>query len=328
MSGAEIQARREPMDGMMRGRVAACAFGGLLFMLAVPGSAAAKEAKVYDSPEAAAAGMVAALETGTREAITDVLGDEHNDQLFTDDEAAERENRKKALAAAKEKMSLRDDGEGQRTILIGSQEWPVPFPIVKGDKGWSFGTEEGIYELLARRIGADELAAIGALNALVAAQQDYQEIDQDGDEVLEYAQKLVSAPGKHDGLYWETDPDSNATASPLLSFITAQGGYLEGRDEGDPLRGYKFRILTRQGEGAPGGRYDYVINGNMIGGFGAIAWPSEYGVTGIMTFIVNQQGRVYQKDLGDDTDLAAAALQSYDLDSSWALTKDTDEDDQ
>ncbi len=315
------------MDGIMcgKGRIAAGVLGGMAFALALPGLAAAKEAKVYDSPDAAAAGMVAALEAGSRDAIIDVLGDEHNDQLFTDDEANERENRKKALAAAKEKMSLRDDGDNTRTILIGSQEWPVPFPIVKGDKGWSFDTDAGIFELLARRIGADELAAIGALNALVTAQEDYQEIDRDGDEVLEYAQKLVSTPGKQDGLYWDIDPNSNAPASPLLGFVTAQGGYLEGRDDGDPLRGYNFRVLTRQGEGAPGGRYDFVINGNMIGGFGAIAWPSEYGVTGIMTFMVNQQGRVYQKDLGDDTDLAAAALQSYDLDASWKLTKEKGE---
>jgi hypothetical protein len=315
------------MDRITRGggRIAAGILSGLIFALALPGLAAAKDAKVYDTPEAAAAGMIAALEAGSRDALTDVLGDKNNDQLFTDDEAAERENRKQAVAAAKEQMSLRNDGENTRTMLIGKQEWPVPFPIVKGDKGWSFDTEAGIYELLARRIGADELAAIGALNALVQAQEDYHDIDQDGDEVLEYAQKLVSTPGKHDGLYWETDPNSNLPASPLLGFVNAQGGYLEGRDEGDPLRGYNFRILTRQGEGAPGGRYDYVINGNMIGGFGAIAWPSEYGVTGIMTFIVNQQGKIYQKDLGEDTDLAAAALQSYDLDATWTLTKDKGE---
>jgi hypothetical protein len=312
------------MDGITRrgGRIAAGLLSGLLFALAFPGLATAKDAKVFDTPEAAAAGLIAALEAGSRDAITDLLGDQHNDQLFTDDEAAERENRKQALAAAKAKMSLRNDGENTRTMLIGTQEWPVPFPIVKGDKGWSFDTEEGIYELLARRIGADELAAIGALNALVQAQEDYHEVDQDGDEVLEYAQKLVSSPGKHDGLYWETDPNSNAPASPLLSFVTAQAGYLDGRDEGDPVHGYHFRILTRQGEGAPGGRYDYVINGNMIGGYGAIAWPSEYGATGVMTFIVNQQGKIYQKDLGEDTDLAAAALQSYDLDATWTLTKD------
>jgi hypothetical protein len=304
------------------GRIAAGVFGGLLFVLACPGLASAKDAKVYETPDAAAAGMIAALEAGSRDALTDVLGDKNNDQLFNDDEATERENRKLAVAAAKEKMSLRNDGETTRTMLIGSQEWPVPFPIVKGDKGWSFDTEAGIYELLARRIGANELAAIGSMNVLVQAQEDYHEVDQDADEVLEYAQKLASTPGKHDGLYWETDANSNAPASPLTTFVNAQGGYLEGREQGDPLRGYNFRILTRQGEGAPGGRYDYVINGNMIGGFGAIAWPSEYGATGIMTLFVYQQGKIYQKDLGEDTDLAAAALQSYELDDTWALNKD------
>jgi hypothetical protein len=199
----------------------------------------------------------------------------------------------------------------------------VPFPIVKGQSGWSFDTGAGIYELLARRVGANELAAIGALRAFVQAEQDYDTSDHDGDDVLEYAQNFVSTPGKHDGLYWDTPANSNEPASPLLPFVTAQGGYLVGRDQGDPLRGYNFRILTRQEDGAPGGRYDYVINGNMIGGFGAVAWPSEYGVTGVMTFIVNQQGKVYEKDLGDNTDLDAAAIQSYDLDATWSPSKDS-----
>jgi len=309
---------------------ATAGLGGVIMglLLAFPGTAQAKDPKVYDSAQAAAAGMISALEAGTRDAMTDVLGDQHNDELFTDDEAAERENRKKALAAAKEKMSLREDGDSKRTILIGNQEWPVPFPIVKGNKGWSFDTDSGIYELLARRIGADELAAIASLRSFYTAEQEYQAVDQDGDEVLEYAQKFLSSPGKHDGLYWETPASSNAPASPLLAFVTVQGGYLQGRDEGDPLRGYNFRILTRQGDGAPGGRYDYIINGNMIAGYGAIAWPSEYGANGVMTFMINQQGKIYEKDLGEDTDLAAAALQSYDLDGSWAPTKDSGETDQ
>jgi hypothetical protein len=140
--------------------------------------------------------------------------------------------------------------------------------------------------------------------------------------VLEYAQSFVSGPGKKDGLYWETAEGSNEAASPLLSFINEQGGYLEGRETGDPVRGYHFRILTRQGEGAPGGRYDYIINGNMIGGFAVIAVPSEYGVTGITTFMVNQLGKVYERDLGDDTALLAAAIQEYNLDSNWRLSKE------
>jgi hypothetical protein len=210
-------------------------------------------------------------------------------------------------------------------VLIGKDEWPVPFPIVKGGNGWHFDLEAGLDELLARRIGQNELAAIDSLRAVVDAEEDYRAIDRDGDEVLEYAQKFVSAPGKKDGLYWEVPEGSNDAVSPLLGFVTQQEGYLQGRDEGDPLRGYNFRLITRQGAGAPGGRYDYIINDNMIGGYAVIAVPDDYGNTGIMTFMVNQQGRVYEKDLGEDTAIAAAAIQEYDLDSSWKPTKDEEE---
>ena len=299
------------------------AFGMVAAALTIPAAPArATDAKEFDTPEAAADAMVAALEKGTDEAVIELLGDAHNDELFTDDQAAERENRKKAAEAAKQQMTLREDDSRTRTVLIGKEEWPVPFPIVKDDKGWHFDLEAGLYELLARRIGQNELAAIASLRAVVDAEEDYKAIDRDGDEVLEYAQKFASSPGKKDGLYWEVAADSNEPTSPLLPFITQQGGYLKGRDEGDPLRGYDFRLLMRQGEGAPGGRYDYIINGNMIGGFGVIAWPDDYGVTGIMTFIVNQQGKVYEQDLGDDTNLKAAAIQDYNLDDKWKLSKD------
>src|SRR5215510_11969552 len=240
--------------------LASCLVGGALMALTVPGLAYAADAKVFDTPEAAAAAMVAALEKGTNAAVVELLGDAHNDELFTDDKAAERENRKKAYDAAKQQMSLREDDSTTRTVLIGKEEWPVPFPIVKDDKGWHFDLEAGLYELLARRVGQNELAAIDSLRAVVDAEEDYRAIDRDGDEVLEYAAKFVSAPGKKDGLYWEVPEGSNDALSPLLSFVTQQEGYLQGRDEGDPLRGYNFRIITRQGAGAPGGRYDFIIN--------------------------------------------------------------------
>ena len=293
-----------------------------ILAMTVSGAAQAKDPKMFDTPEAAAQGMIAALEKGTNDAIVELLGDAHNEELFTEDEAAERENRKLALAAAKEQMSLEEDDADTRTVLIGKQEWPVPFPIVRGDKGWSFDLEAGLYELLARRIGGNELAALNSLPAFVDAQRDYAAVDRDSDEVLEYAPSFVSGPGKKDGLYWETAEGSNEAASPLLSFINEQGGYLEGRETGDPVRGYHFRILTRQGEGAPGGRYDYIINGNMIGGFAVLAVPAEYGVTGITSFMVNQLGKVYERDLGDDTALLAAAIQEYNLDSTWRLAKE------
>ena len=299
--------------------------GAALIALTVPSLAYAVDAKVFDTPDAAAAAMVTALEKGTNAAVVELLGDAHNDELFTDDEAAERENRKRAYEAAKEQMTLREDSADTRTVLIGKDEWPVPFPIVKSGNGWHFDLEAGLDELLARRIGQNELAAIASLRAVVDAEEDYRAIDRDGDEVLEYAQKFVSSPGKKDGLYWEVPEGSNDAVSPLLTFVTQQEGYLQGRDEGDPLRGYNFRLITRQGAGAPGGRYDYIINDNMIGGYAVIATPDDYGNTGIMTFMVNQQGRIYEKDLGEDTEINAAAIQEYDLDSSWKLSKDEEE---
>jgi hypothetical protein len=305
--------------------LASCLVGGALMVLTVPGLAHAADAKVFDTPDAAAAAMVAALEKGTNAAIVELLGDAHNAELVTDDEAAERENRQRAYDAAKEQMTLREDDADTRTVLIGKDEWPVPFPIVKDGKGWHFDLESGLDELLARRIGQNELAAIASLRAVVDAEEDYRAIDRDGDDVLEYAQKFVSAPGKKDGLYWEVPEGSNDAVSPLLTFVTQQEGYLQGRDEGDPLRGYNFRLITRQGAGAPGGRYDYIINDNMIGGYAVIATPDDYGNTGIMTFMVNQEGRIYEKDLGDDTAIKAAAIQEYDLDSSWKLSKDEEE---
>jgi hypothetical protein len=297
------------------------AIGLAILMTAIPAIADAKAPKVFDTPEAAAQGMIAALTANTRAAIEELLGDEHKDVLFTEDEAAEVENRKLALAAAQEAMTLEEEGSDTRTMLIGKQQWPVPFPIVQTAAGWQFDTEAGLYELLARRIGMNEIAAIETLRAYVNAQREYATSDYDNDDVLEYAQNLASTEGKKDGLYWQVADGSNEPASPLSAFVVEQAGYLSGRDEGDPLRGYDFRVLTRQGEGAPGGRHDYIINGNMIAGFGMIATPSDYGVTGVMTFIVNQSGKVYEADLGDDTELSAASIQQFDLDDDWSVVK-------
>jgi hypothetical protein len=296
-------------------------FIAAILMAVIPAIAEAKGPKVFDTPEAAAQGMIAALTANTRAAVEELLGDEHNDTLFTEDEAAEKENRKLALAAAQEAMTLEEEGSDTRTMLIGKQQWPVPFPIVHTAAGWQFDTEAGLYELLARRVGANELAAIETLRAYVDAQREYATNDYDNDDVLEYAQKVASTEGKKDGLYWQVAEGSNEPASPLGGFAAEQAGYLAGHEAGDPLRGYDFRILTRQGEGAPGGRHDYIINGNMIAGFGMIATPSDYGVTGVMTFIVSQSGKVYEADLGEDTELAAAAIQQFDLDDDWNVVK-------
>lgn len=283
--------------------------------------ALAKDPAEYKTPEAAAQAILDALAKEDHAAILAVLGDEFKDELFTAEEAREKDSYRRVVAAAKDAMQLRADDANTRVMVIGKDAWPVPFPIVHGDKGWHFDTAAGIDEILARRIGQDELATITTLRAYVDAQVQYASQDRDGDEVLEYAQKVISTPGKKDGLYWQV-ASADDSVSPLGPFVAELPAYVKERKTGEPYMGYYYRVLTRQGENAPGGRYDYVINGNMIAGFAAIAVPAEYGETGVMTFVVSHQGKIYQKDLGEDTALAAAAIQEYNPDETWTLVKE------
>jgi hypothetical protein len=300
---------------------------GILFLVAtltmvgLGRPASAKDPAVFKTPEAAAQAILDALAKQDHDAILAVLGDEFKDQLFTDEVSRERDTYQRVVAAAKEAMQLRADDANTRVMVIGKDAWPMPFPIVHDDKGWHFDTAAGIDELVARHVGENELATIATLRAYVDAQVQYASADRDGDEVLEYAQKVISTPGKKDGLYWQVASADDA-ASPFGPFIAELPDYVKERKPGEPYMGYYYRILTRQGENAPGGRYDYIINGNMIAGFAAVAVPAEYGETGVMTFVVSQQGKVYQKDLGEDTALAAAAIQDYNPDDSWTLVKE------
>jgi hypothetical protein len=280
--------------------------------------ALATEPKTFPTPEEAAQALLDAAASDDLNAIWGVLGDEFKDELANDDDAQERENRRRIVSGANEVLQLRTDDEKTRVMVIGKDAWPMPIPIVKGDKGWYFDVAVGADEIIDRRVGANELATISNLNAYVDAQVQYASADRDADDVLEYAQKINSSPGRKDGLHWEVPAGSTDEASPFGPFVAEKAAYLADRDPGDPFMGYYYRIISRQGENAPGGRYDYVINGNMIGGFAMIAWPADYGNTGIMTFIVNQNGRVYQKDLGEKTEVGAAAVQDYNPDSSWA----------
>jgi hypothetical protein len=293
----------------------------MLPVLAGAAPAAAKDPADYKTPEAAAQAILKALAKGDHAAILAVLGDKYEDQLFTGEEAREKDSYQRVVAAAKDSLQLRADDADTRVMVIGKDAWPVPFPIVHGKKGWHFDTAAGIDEILARRIGEDELATIATLRAYVDAQTQYASADRDGDQVLEYAQKVISTPGKKDGLYWQV-ASADDGISPLGPFVAELPDYAKERKPGEPYMGYYYRILTRQGENAPGGRYDYVINGNMIAGFAAIAVPAEYGATGVMTFVVSHRGKVYQKDLGEDTPLAAAAIQEYNPDETWTLVKE------
>jgi hypothetical protein len=300
---------------------AALVFIGALVLLAPP-PAFATDPKIFAAPEEAAKALLDAAASADANAIWTVLGDELRDELENPDDAQERENRNRIVAGAKEALQLRADDANTRVMVIGKQAWPMPIPIVKGDKGWYFDVAAGADEILSRRIGGDELAAISNLNAYVDAQVQYASADRDGDDVLEYAQKVNSTPGKKDGLYWEVPAGSGEEASPFGPFVAEKAAYFSDREAGDPFMGYYYRVISRQGENAPGGRYDYVINGNMIAGFAMVAWPADYGNSGVMTFIVNQNGRVYQKDLGEKTEVGAAAIQDYDPGSSWTEAKE------
>jgi hypothetical protein len=211
-------------------------------------------------------------------------------------------------------------------LEVGPVLWPFPVPLLRTSLGWQFDIAEGREEILNRRIGRNELNVLRIMRAFVQAQREYANQDRDGDEVLEYAQKLGSSPGMTDGLYWS--PTLNGELSPfgpLVAYAQAQGysrstGKAAGQAQ--PFHGYFFKILSGQGKHAPGGRYDYVINGNMIGGFAMVAWPAQYSESGIMTFVVNHQGRVYQRDLGDKTGRVAQSIHRYDPDKSWGLSRE------
>ena len=237
-----------------------------------------------------------------------------------------------ALAKAdglKERIGeIRDDaaelltvkGEGDvRIVSVGNEVWPFPFPVTKLDDGtWAFATYAGLEEIVNRRVGENELQAIATARAFVEAQRDYAALDHDGDGVLEYAQLLVSSPGLADGLYWPADEvngESPAGASineAALDKANAGGGYF----------GYRFKILPGQGENIAGGKYDYVINGNMIGGFALVAWPVTYAETGVNTFVVNQAGIVYEKDFAADTEKTASEMTVFNPDDSWTVVED------
>lgn len=287
-------------------------------LVAMPaGPVAAQEAdgpQRFDTPEAASQALVQALEARDIDALLRILGTRYRDDLIPDDQADFKDGLEDVVAAAKAGVTLEGDGD-QRTIVMGSAGWTFPIPLTRAQGAWRFDTEDGLDEILARRIGGNELSAITVMRAYGPAQLAYATRDREGDAVLEYAQKLVSSPGLQDGLYW---PDAAGTdPSPIGPLVAEDQSYFESRRPGDPYHGYYFRILTRQDAGVPGGRYDYVINGNMIAGFALIAAPAEYGETGRMTFVVSHHGPILEKDLGDRTEVLAAAIQSFPAAEGW-----------
>ncbi|KQV35179.1 MULTISPECIES: DUF2950 family protein [unclassified Rhizobium] len=220
-------------------------------------------------------------------------------------------------AGVKQKVML-EDQDGGKVLEIGNQLWPLPFPLVKGDDGkWSFDTYAGLEEIADRRVGENELSTIDTMRDYVDAQEDYASEDRDEDGVLEYAQKLISSEGKHDGLYWPSeqgDGDESPAGAGLVD-----GNALAKAKAGLGYNGYRYRILTGQGENVAGGKFDYIINGNMIAGFGLVAWPVKYGITGVQTFVINKSGILYEADLGDDTSAVADKIRTFNPGDTWKV---------
>ena len=271
--------------------------------------------QAYRSPEEAAAGLADAVKAGTKSAILKVLGKDGEDIIESGDDVADAEARQRFLSAYEAKHSIKAEGNKNATLILGSDEFPFPIPLVNSNAGWEFDSVAGRREVLYRRIGRNELDAIQVSLAFVDAQNEYAGKDRTGSGAGVYAQRIVSTPGKKDGLYWRDDADP----SPLgeLAAKASAEGYKAGGDQSEPYHGYYFRILTGQGAGAPGGALSYLVKGKMIGGFGLIAYPAEYGNSGVMTFMVNHTGTVYQKDLGNLTEAIARRISSFDPDQTW-----------
>ncbi len=284
---------------------------GIMALALLTSTSQAQQA--FSSPEDAAAALAAAAKSSSSSAIVKVLGRDAEDIVASGDEVADAETLKRFAAAYDAKHSVKMEGENKATVILGNDDFPLPIPLSKTKAGWRFDTAEGRREILYRRIGRNELDAIQTCLAYVDAQNDYADKDR-GDGVGVYAQRFVSSPGKKDGLFWRDDRDP----SPLGEFAAEasdEGYELEGK--GAPYHGYYFRILKAQGSDAPGGALNYVVKGKMIGGFALIAWPAEYGNSGVMTFLVNHAGVVYQKDLGRRTDFVAKHLVLFDPDQTW-----------
>ena len=269
--------------------------------------------KIFETPVEASDAFITAAKNGEQKAILEIFGDKHKELIGTADPERDKELRAKVAAMAVERRRFRDNDDDSVTMVIGAEAWPFPVPIVKTDKGWHFDSDTGITEIVNRRIGENELTVIDSMNAYLDAQRSYAATPRDGTEVRQFARKFQSSQGKKDGLYWPADTEKGEEPSPAGPEI---------KDPGTSYAGYQFKILTAQGDAAPAGKFDYIINGHFIGGFALIAWPAEYGKTGVMTFIVNHYGDVYERDFGPETAKTAGSITEYNPTEDWSLPVD------
>jgi hypothetical protein len=279
--------------------------------------AAAVVQKSFRSPEEAVKGLMEAAKAGDAKEALAIFGPAGKEIISSGDEVADKEVRDRFVKAYDEMNKLVNKDENKVILTVGKDDWPFPIPIVKQKGNWIFSTWEGKEEILNRRIGKNELSTIQVCLAYVDAQREYALKVRDGEASPEYAQKFLSTKGKKDGLYWEAKEGEEQSPLGSLAARAIKEGYTKKGDRPIPYHGYFYKILKAQGKHAPGGAYSYVVNGRMMGGFALVSYPAEYGSSGVMTFIVNHDGVVFEKDLGKGTEKIASAIAKFDPDKTW-----------
>jgi len=292
---------------------------------AAAGATAEPEQKAFISPQEAVSALAAAVQEDDDAELAAILGPGSRDLISSGDSVADRNGRGRFLKAYEEKHGIEYESDVRAVLSVGIQDYPFPIPVVQRGNVWFFDTESGKEEILNRRIGRNELATVEVLHAYTDAQREYAARDRDGSGCPEFAQQFTSSKGKRDGLYWEAEEgEEESPLGPLIA-KAAEAGYAGRLDTEDPepFHGYYFKILKAQGEHANGGAFDYVVNGRMILGFSLAAYPARYGASGVMTFIVNHEGVIYEKDLGEDTAERVAAMTEYNPDETWTRCEET-----
>ena len=303
--------------------VLACLISVTLFLFWAASSSHAQDMphRRFSSPETAVTSLVAAVRANDTQEMLAILGPGSKELIFSGDDVADSTEREKFITAYDRMNTLQKVSADKVTLCIGNDNWPLPIPIVKAGKMWVFDAEQGKQEILNRRIGRNELHVMDVLHAYIDAQHEYASRDCEGGGMVEFARKLISTPGRRDGLYWEVkNGEKKSPLGPLIA-RAAKEGYADA--DISPFHGYYFKILKAQGEHANGGAYDYVVKDKMLLGFALVAYPAEYGNSGIMTFIVNQEGIIYEKDLDKDTPRIAEEMKIFDPDKTWKMVKET-----
>ena len=314
-----MSARRSSLRTTLRSALAIAAS----LLSAAAAGAEAGGPRVFATPDEAARALIDTVKANDLKSLVALFGPAAQDLVDTSDAATGRRNREVFAAAVAEGWRLADLGPGRKELVLGNEAWPFPVPLVKGSAGWSYDAAAGGEEILNRRIGRNELAVIRVLNDYVAAQRAYAAAGHDGKPAGRYARQFGSDPGRQNGLYWPARRGEPRSPLGVLVAEASEQGYRRHGEGPSPLHGYYFRIVEGQGKAAKGGAAEYVVNGEMTGGFALLAWPVHHDASGVMTFMVNQDGVTYEKDLGPETPAAAKAITRYDPDKTWRPVQDS-----